>query len=373
VKLGGPAYDGLVELALILCRSLSFTSGLLLLYAGLFLYEDEEGQVQSVLEKWWVQIDDTRQHALSRHTKFLNVVGFVATRLLDRVLGPRTLSLRGVTVVGCLSLMSLVAYSWLMRGAIWLMTVSGVARVDGRDHPYLIKALKTGIFAFAMSGSLLTPRFYGLLCFGCAAAIAIVAQARSARLTWLPGLVMVTFVAIVWRTTPYNKVQAELLLTTIIALVVGVIFDVMALGGARILLRRQWLTASFTTAAVAALLQIVIGMVLLALPFQFGRGIEWLYSFCSRAVVTGMWASVSTNLFSAALTLLGTAFALSMIAHRLVWPIIGRACYRLARLNVLTSPVSRGLLLALACGLITLASDDVGRILRRIAALFWTA
>lgn len=79
------------DLFLLGLRILAGTSGLLLIAAAAFLYEGEEKQVQSVLEDWWVRIDDLGRTAVSRHVAFYMVVASKAEKVLVRLVGPRIL------------------------------------------------------------------------------------------------------------------------------------------------------------------------------------------------------------------------------------------------------------------------------------------
>ena len=51
----------------------------LLLYAGLFLTETEEGRLQNRLEELWIRVDDLQSRAVSRQAAFLQQVsGLIA-------------------------------------------------------------------------------------------------------------------------------------------------------------------------------------------------------------------------------------------------------------------------------------------------------
>jgi len=80
---------------------------MILCYAGSFLYEGEERQVQSVLERWWIEIDDLRRSAISVHAAFLRQAASAAVSILDRVFGAQILSWRSITIAASLSIISL--------------------------------------------------------------------------------------------------------------------------------------------------------------------------------------------------------------------------------------------------------------------------
>src|SRR6266567_8001921 len=77
-------------------------AGILLIYAS-FSRETEEGHVQSLLEEWWLRIDEMKKQAISRHLAFMKVLASVMTRLLDRLFGVRLLSVQSLGVSACYS------------------------------------------------------------------------------------------------------------------------------------------------------------------------------------------------------------------------------------------------------------------------------
>ena len=72
------------------------------MYVAFFLYEDREARLQNRLEDLWVRVDDLQHSALSREAAFLQEATRVTGAALDRLLGPKLLSLRSVAI--CLAL-----------------------------------------------------------------------------------------------------------------------------------------------------------------------------------------------------------------------------------------------------------------------------
>lgn len=77
-------------------------AGILLVYAALS-YETEGGKIQSVLEDWWLRIDDFRQQAISSHIAFMKVLASVMTRFMNKLFGARMFSLQSIGVAPCYS------------------------------------------------------------------------------------------------------------------------------------------------------------------------------------------------------------------------------------------------------------------------------
>lgn len=80
--------------------------GCLLIYAAVFMYEDEEGRWQNRLERWRETIIRTRESALSRFTAFMSGVAGLASHVFDRLFGKKLFSVRGVAVSICYSIAS---------------------------------------------------------------------------------------------------------------------------------------------------------------------------------------------------------------------------------------------------------------------------
>jgi hypothetical protein len=77
-------------------------AGGLILWSELFLYEPEEGRVQSILDEWWVRIDDLHKKALSKQRAFITELARQLTAILDWVFGRRLFSVRSVGASVCM-------------------------------------------------------------------------------------------------------------------------------------------------------------------------------------------------------------------------------------------------------------------------------
>jgi hypothetical protein len=72
--------------------------GLLLICAGLFLYEDEEGKFQNKVDEWWIKLSDKQRLSRSRVAAFMQGIAQLTGRGFDRLLGRRLFSVRVVPV-----------------------------------------------------------------------------------------------------------------------------------------------------------------------------------------------------------------------------------------------------------------------------------
>jgi hypothetical protein len=68
--------------------------GLILLYGGLVLHEDEERTIQNTLVESWVKISDMEKAALSWQVAFAREVARLTGESFARLFGPHLLSFR---------------------------------------------------------------------------------------------------------------------------------------------------------------------------------------------------------------------------------------------------------------------------------------
>src|SRR5580704_3510999 len=80
-----------------------------LLYAALFLYEDEESSLQNRLENWWIRLSYRSHEALSKHVLFMQEIFRSASNFMNRLFGQDLLSVRAISVLTCISIASALA------------------------------------------------------------------------------------------------------------------------------------------------------------------------------------------------------------------------------------------------------------------------
>jgi len=61
--------------------------GAISIYAGLFLYEDEDGQFQNRVQQWWVRTDDLAKASCSKVATFMRGIARLTAIFLDRLFG----------------------------------------------------------------------------------------------------------------------------------------------------------------------------------------------------------------------------------------------------------------------------------------------
>jgi hypothetical protein len=81
-------------------------------YISVFLYEDREKIIQNKLEDLWIKIDDAQSQMLSKHTVFLKAIADLMTRGFDYIFGRKLVSFRSVGVTLCFS------NAWISIGTV---------------------------------------------------------------------------------------------------------------------------------------------------------------------------------------------------------------------------------------------------------------
>src|SRR5438105_2084588 len=88
-------------------RVLAALAGGVLIYASLFLYENEHGALQNRLEVWRVRLAEESRHVPGRQTAFMRGVARLTGAGFDRLFGARLLSWSAAATSVCVSLASL--------------------------------------------------------------------------------------------------------------------------------------------------------------------------------------------------------------------------------------------------------------------------
>lgn len=365
-------------------RLLIGLSGCVLLYAGAFLYENEERQVQSVLETWWIRVNDASHRALSWHVSLMKAAANLATTCLDRLFGKRMLSLQAVGVSGCLSLVSLHLVTMLLSYC-WTPVVKDVlaGTVDSR-HFSLFKVIQIIVVGHAVVfKKFLSPLesvFLDSISFF--ALGAVISAVISRRFRPLPMIVfslsMIVFVVIVRFLSLY---RGDIYLITIWAISLGVICDIVAIILTRQMIRLQAVWTGFWRLIGVGIIELLLASFLLIGPFIIGLiviysggdpastidrmgirdGVDYWWRL--HTISEGVSLSATTNIISAGLALSFFASLMLLMAHRMIWPVVDRPLYRVARFGPFRNKMSRVLTLSLGIALLDGAFHPPGSVL----------
>jgi hypothetical protein len=308
-------------------RIASVISGTLLVLISTFLYEPEEGLIQNKLEEWWVALSDAEPRALNKHTAFLAAVADFASRVFDQLFGKKLLSIRSVGVSACFSLASLglVCSPGLKLFEMWYP-----AYVGALYGPVIIALIVIGILPAALGKRLSEPWWRVGVVLLCLAALA-----GMHSVDWFDAHARVV------RETLYNAV---FLLVTIGS-------DAIFIAATRWLLRRAAKFHNVARILGAILANISLAALLVFLPtFIAWKDLRNRVKLPDKlgitdAIVTYTWFSNSREIFLTTLSgsnvldaIVACAFfilLLTLLLHRLLWPIVKRPIYVLASQGIL--------------------------------------
>lgn len=294
-------------------RGLIAVIGLICVYAGTLLYEDEDGRLQNRLEEWWCRLDDTASSALHVNLRILKGLAREAQGRLDAVLGKKLVSIQSIGVLIC----------WGMISA--KLTVLIVA-ASGTPISVLVAEMATILIWFFLSWMLRSPWMAGAkyLNFGTVAslwAVSIVAayvSGTAANIVEGPP-----------RPTIEGQEAMRLGLAVLPLYTVGVIISILiALGFvviSRWSLRRVARSATTSSVIGSAALH---GAFLLAMVSLHVLAAKWLVG---KSDLRGYLFQITTPIMGEAYftSLLYVAF----LAHAVFWGVIQRPVYALQRIG----------------------------------------
>jgi hypothetical protein len=282
----------------------------LILYAAVFVREDEEGAVQNRLEDWWLRLMYKRDAEISRAARFIQGVARLTNGGFDSVLGKRLWSLQAVGVSICFSLSSA------------FLTVLVMAHIPrfARSVPTL-RLLPLVIFLFGL----------GLLPF--------LAGRIWAFIVWTLAILKVLFASsgFIWfavHTFGYAPVVRGVAVLSMM-LVISFGFDVLYISITRWMLRRM-----FQLRRLHELLEFMVLDVVLAAALVYGP-MELTKLMAVKSLLAGMiLGSAVVVMFNFGDFIACSVFfivMLTVLAHRLMWPILERPLYALHRYGVISN------------------------------------
>lgn len=316
----------------VVVRVLAGLAGLTLVYAATFLYEDEQGRLQNRLEQWWVEINDKQKTATSHYALFMREVAKVATGLFDRLFGPKLFSLHALRVSAAFSMGSYL---------LWINFDS--MRTHGLSIPLLL--LAAGFFWYGSQQLTIRRPFRFLTHFIAIPLLAILffgfyinfgnagLAATAASFVCDIGFIVITRQTLRWCS------QMERFVSVLFVILINCLF------------------AMFLVVAPAALYYRDSGIKINPPPEWFARS-DWILagvSFAGMNAVDALTASVFVIL------------ALVGAAHRVLWPVLGRALYALQGVGIARR---RSLMATLGIALLTHAGLDLPDRLKKIIEMF---
>lgn len=305
------------------------TAGVLLIYASLS-YETDEGKIQSLLELWWIKVDDYRQQSLSRHVAFIKMLATVVTNVFDRLFGDRLISVQAFAVsIGysfvCMGILALIVRKFdptpkiTLSDGLWLIVEGAIVG----SVPALLSRWKYQIYG-------ITPVHVWCISF-------ILYQVWG--LKELFSFLVAFFV--IGLTTPGAGTGVFLLLGAVVSVIAA--FCLFAVFVA--IMRGTIRTISTSTSPMKIVglsslnaTPIVMFYALIMLAFDIPEllgGLGLVITMCM--LLLGVFGIVFNLVFILSAVFF-VCLAVTMLLHRLFWPAISRPLYKLQALGIAKRP-----------------------------------
>ena len=284
-------------------------TGLLLIYAGRFLTETEEGQLQNRLEELWIRVDDLQSSAMSRQAALLQQVSSLVADGLAKLFGQKLFSVKSVASCLCFSMASM-----------YLSLAVFVKEVPLLSKPVLL-GCSLILLSFGFSQKLRYLSF------------AVLALGVLLELFRLRGSLKI-----------YHASLGEVASGAVIYVI-----GILSVIGLVALTRWSLRLASHLSSTPGLIAIILANMALSAsllgplifvelLPYHISiLGPRIGRSLISRphGFLIFFYDISTTNLFTAALALVLVLVLLAALLHRLVWPAISRPVYAVHRYGLI--------------------------------------
>jgi hypothetical protein len=304
-------------------------AGCVLIGWSIFLYESEEHQISDTLEEWWITLDDIAQHSVSRSVRIVNKISHTITMWLDFTFGRRLFSFRAVVVSWCFSL-----------SAFQLMACAFIIRKAPIDWAEAIPAAFGGIGCLFAAISERFPDLRYLVTVGAGIALLLL-------------MLGVTFDRSVTNAVDTGTSVA-------FGCAAGVLADFSVIVVSRYLARRGANARSVGWPILAAFAGGLLAAAIFVLPML---PIWMLRAWWALA----LYIFALTNLYSAIVAASFTFMAITLILHRLLWPILNRPLYAIQRFRLFEQRKvlfgAGATLLGLASPALTHLFTDIGRAL----------
>lgn len=289
-----------------------------ILYVELALFPNEEGELQNRIEKLWIVVDEKQKLEVARATIVFSRVGQFVTRLYNRILGAKLISLQMVGVSSASSIGAFFTFGGLVLLTLLYMSFSSQAKVSMKFNASLL--------------------LVGLLCLAIACFVFLFALVPSLVRNWFGR--MLSLVPLFLFTYGSFKIVTQQAggpttnqIGVLAGLLVGIVTDVLVLAGVRFSARQISRCTRLTGVLVALLVQFLALTFIIIIPDRLST---WLLGTNSQSTIAKILLStVMFNCFTA-LGIIGFLLLLIVVfLHRLFWPTLGRVIFSIARFKPL--------------------------------------
>jgi hypothetical protein len=299
-----------------------------LFYTAVTMFPDEEGELQNRIENVWIRVDDLHLTVVGRVTAIVNRIGAYVTRIYNRVLGTRLISIQMVGVSSASSIAAFFLFATVLFYSLLYLSISKHAPVKPEFNGALIIV---GTFCLIVSVIPLVFAFIPSLIrnwFGHIISL-IPLLLASYVMTWaivyhqgLSGVHMPSGV-------PATRgIQVSLLA----ALYIGVATDIAVLAAVRSSVRLIATSTRLQPILLAVLLQIAILALITIAPLEATTP---LIAHNQTALAEFMMATTMFNFFTILATLAFLILLLVVVLHRVLWPLLSRLVFAVARFKPL--------------------------------------
>jgi len=316
-------------------RVIALLSGLICIYVALFLYEDEHGKIQVVLEDMWLRISEQHHIALARHTVFMREVANVTDSVFDRLLGRSLLSLQSAGVSICYSMASigLGHLLFVLFGDRVGMKYEGALPISHgtpRMMYFLFAVVFIGTFLSLGTLPMFTTKRLWLAVWTCLLSIF--------GFLWSVGLIY-SFLMLInygFASPPRLAFFYAEFTAMSIGVGAGILFDIGYIALTRWALRWQVQSTSFVKITVVVLVNCLLAFTLVIVPVWLSEKI--LYVLANYHIVgilySGILFAAASNIITSLGTLLSIVLAILMLVHRICWPLLERPIFALQGLGI---------------------------------------
>jgi len=273
----------------VVARPMEALLGVFCILSAIALYPAEEKQVQSKFEDFWIRVDDRKNLARSRNTKFMQSIASLETSFLDRLFGRSLISLRAISMSFSLSVA-------IMSGLYSIVLLRG--NLNENSEQEFLPAVAV---------------------FGCSFGLGLASVFMQKRLiiTGSAVVVALTFTfGIVWFIELMPKGNEDIAWTVIAASLGSLLCD-----AAFIALTRKLISRAAQVTSLSKILIIVFGNLTLAILL--------LSPILLRPISLVFFVVAITNVLDVALA--GLFFLLSavLLIHRVLWPLFTRTLFKM--------------------------------------------
>ena len=277
---------------------------LLTYYIAFFMYEDEEGRWQNVIESLWIAVNDKSKVTGSKTNALFNQIATAVTWVFDRIFGRKLFSVRFITISASYSFAGVFLAAFLVLRLYFIPLPSELSK----NLPTLLMFAQWTGLTFLV--------------------LAVLPSLFSSR--WLVGLNLLPLAfmifGVVLNTVKTHHV-AQKHLIFLAMLLFALLSDLLLIVLIRFTVR--WLAEQTTVPRIVRAILIQLGVIgcLIVVPWSvsvclteaFGSKFAFIGSLAVFNIFTGLWS----GLFFLSL--------LFVLVHRLVWPMLSRLIYPLAR------------------------------------------